>query len=121
MLAQGAGSIVTVGSIGGITGLPNIAAYNAAKAGVIALTKTLAAEWAAKGVRVNCVAPGFIERDIEPLRADPAATQRIEERTPLGRFGLPREVAMAVLFLASKASSFVVGSTLVVDGGWTAV
>jgi NAD(P)-dependent dehydrogenase (short-subunit alcohol dehydrogenase family) len=121
MLAQGTGSIVTVGSIAGITGLPNIAAYNAAKAGVIALTKTLAAEWAAKGVRVNCVAPGFIERDIEPLRADPAAARRIEERTPLGRFGLPREVAMAVLFLASKASSFVVGSTLVVDGGWTAV
>jgi NAD(P)-dependent dehydrogenase (short-subunit alcohol dehydrogenase family) len=120
MLARGSGSIVTVASIAGITGLPNMAAYNAAKAGVISLTKTLAAEWARRGVRVNCVAPGFIERDTEPLRDDPAASRHIEERTPLGRFGQPREVAMAVLFLASEASSFVTGSTLIVDGGWTA-
>jgi NAD(P)-dependent dehydrogenase (short-subunit alcohol dehydrogenase family) len=69
---------------------------------------------------VNCVAPGFIERDSEPLRGDPAASRQIEERTPLGRFGQPREVAMAVLFPAADASSFVTGSTLVVDGGWTA-
>jgi NAD(P)-dependent dehydrogenase (short-subunit alcohol dehydrogenase family) len=120
MLARRTGSIVTIASIAGITGVPNMAAYNAAKAGVIALTKSLAVEWAGKGVRVNCVAPGFIERDVEPLRDDPAAVRRIQGRTPLGRFGQPREVAMAVLFLASEASSFVVGSTLAVDGGWTA-
>jgi NAD(P)-dependent dehydrogenase (short-subunit alcohol dehydrogenase family) len=120
MIARGTGSIVTVASIAGITGMPSMASYNAAKAGVVALTKTLAVEWAGKGIRVNCVAPGFIERDTEPLYDDDKARRRIEERTPLGRFGRPREVAMAIMFLASDASSFVTGSTLTVDGGWTA-
>lgn len=121
MLDRGSGSIVTVSSIAGLTGMPHMASYVSAKAGVVALTKTLAAEWADRGVRVNCVAPGFIERDVEPLRGDPAAMERIERRTPLGRLGRSREVALAVLFLASDASSFCAGATLVVDGGWTAV
>lgn len=121
MLATGSGSVVTVGSIAGIRGMPHMAAYNAAKAGVVSVTKTLAAEWASRGVRVNCVAPGFVERDVEPLRDDEDTWKRIEGRTPLGRFGRPREVATAVLFLASDASSYVTGATLAVDGGWTAV
>ncbi|HUZ57093.1 MAG TPA: SDR family NAD(P)-dependent oxidoreductase [Streptosporangiaceae bacterium] len=119
MLTHGSGRIVTVASIAGITSLPKMAAYNAAKAGVVSLTRTLAVEWADRGVRVNCVVPGFIDRDVEPLKDDQATYRSIEDRTPLGRFGRPREVALAVLFLASDMSSFVVGSTLVVDGGWT--
>lgn len=121
MLARGHGSIVTVGSIAGLVALPGIAAYNAAKAGVVALTKTLAAEWATRNVRVNCVVPGFIERDVEPLYDDPAALARILDRTPLRRFGTGDEVAAAVLFLASDASAYVIGATVAVDGGWLAV
>lgn len=120
MLERGSGRIVTVSSIAGIDSLPRMAAYNAAKAGVVSLTRTLAIEWASRGVRVNCVVPGYIERDVEPLKADQATYRGIVERTPLGRFGKPREVAMAVLYLASDMSSYVAGSTLVVDGGWTA-
>ncbi|MGI9005268.1 MAG: SDR family NAD(P)-dependent oxidoreductase [Streptosporangiaceae bacterium] len=120
MLERGSGCIVTVSSIAGVESLPRMAAYNAAKAGVVSLTKTLAVEWAGRGVRVNCVVPGYIERDVEPLKDDQATFRDIQEQTPLGRFGRPREVAMAVLYLASDMSSFVVGSTLVVDGGWTA-
>jgi NAD(P)-dependent dehydrogenase (short-subunit alcohol dehydrogenase family) len=120
MLERGCGSIVTVSSIAGLVGLPGTVSYSAAKAGVVGLTKTLAAEWGPRNVRVNCVAPGFIERDVEPLNDDAAAQARIFGRTPLGRFGTPREVALAVLFLASDAARFVVGATLAVDGGWLA-
>jgi NAD(P)-dependent dehydrogenase (short-subunit alcohol dehydrogenase family) len=80
----------------------------------------LAAEWSVKGVRVNCVAPGFIERDVEPLKDDAVVMEWIFSRTPLKRFGHPREVALAVLFLASDAASYVTGTTLAVDGGWLA-
>jgi 2-dehydro-3-deoxy-D-gluconate 5-dehydrogenase len=120
MLERGRGSIVTVGSIAGLVAVPNMVSYAAAKAGVAGLSRSLAAEWAPRNVRVNCVAPGFIERDVEPLNDDPEAQARICGRTPLGRFGSPREVALAVLFLASDAARYVVGATLTVDGGWTA-
>jgi NAD(P)-dependent dehydrogenase (short-subunit alcohol dehydrogenase family) len=120
MLERGSGSIVTISSIAGLLGLPGLASYNASKAGVVALTQTLAAEWSTKGVRVNCVAPGFIERDVEPLKDDAVAMEWIYSRTPLKRFGNPREVALAVLFLASDAASYVTGTTLAVDGGWLA-
>jgi NAD(P)-dependent dehydrogenase (short-subunit alcohol dehydrogenase family) len=121
MLDRGRGSIVTVSSIAGLVALPGTVSYNAAKAGVVSLSKTLAAEWAPRNVRVNCVAPGFIERDVEPLNDDEEAKQRIFARTPLGRFGTPDDVAMAVLYLVSDAAAFVVGATLAVDGGWLAV
>ncbi len=120
MLVRGSGRIVTVSSIAGIGSLPRMASYNAAKAGVVSVTQTLAIEWARRGVRVNCVVPGYIERDVEPLKDDAATYSEIQERTPLGRFGRPREVALAALFLASDMSTFVTGSTLVVDGGWSA-
>lgn len=121
MLEKGGGSIVTVSSVAGLVALANTVAYNAAKAGVIALTRALAAEWGGRGVRVNCVAPGFVERDDEPLKADTTRYNSICGRTPLGRFGTPREIALAILFLVSDAAGFVLGSTLTIDGGWTAV
>jgi NAD(P)-dependent dehydrogenase (short-subunit alcohol dehydrogenase family) len=115
------GSIVTVSSIAGEVALPGAAAYSASKFGVIGLTQTLAAEWAKHNIRVNAVAPGFIERDVEPLKNDPAVEQTIMTRTPLARWGQPREVALAIVFLASEAASFVTGATLAVDGGWLAI
>lgn len=120
MLEHGHGSIVTVSSIAGLVALRGTVSYSAAKAGVTALTRTLAAEWADRNVRVNCVAPGFIERDVEPLKDDAAAQARIFARTPLGRFGTPREVALTVLFLASDAAAYITGATVPVDGGWLA-
>jgi gluconate 5-dehydrogenase len=115
------GSIVAVASVAGLVGLPGAAAYTAAKAGVGGLVKSLAAEWAQAGIRVNAVAPGFVVRDDDPLAARPERLAEIEGRTPLGRRGTPREAALAILFLASPAASFVTGATLAVDGGYTSV
>jgi len=120
MLQDQGGSIVTISSVAGLTSLQGTIVYNAAKAGVASLTRSLAVEWARRKIRVNCVAPGFIERDVEPFKEDQAVQARIFERTPLARWGTTREVALAVLFLASDAASFVTGATLPVDGGWLA-
>ncbi len=121
MIASRGGSIVTISSIAGVIGLRCAASYTAAKFGVVGLTRTLAADWARHGIRVNAIAPGFIERDEEPLKDDAATVALIEQRAPLRRFGRPREVALAAVFLASRAASFVTGATLAVDGGWLAV
>jgi gluconate 5-dehydrogenase len=121
MIAGRGGSIVTISSIAGVIGLRGAASYTAAKSGVVGLTKVLAADWAKHGIRVNAIAPGFIERDDEPLKRDPKALEEIAQRAPLGRLGRPREVALAAVFLASAAASFVTGATLAVDGGWLAV
>ena len=121
MVPHGTGSIVIISSIAGTVALPGATAYAAAKAGVLGITRTLAAEWAKHGVRVNAITPGFVERDGDPMKDDPGLNEMIRAKTPLARWGKPREVALAVLFLASPASSYVTGATLAVDGGWTAL
>lgn len=119
MYAQGSGSIINCASILGGLGQSGTAAYSASKAGVINLTRTLALEAAPQGVRVNAVAPGYIDtpllKDFEPERRE--ALVRLH---PLGRLGRDEEVANAVLFLASDEASFITGASLLVDGGYSA-
>ena len=119
MLAQGSGNIVNCASILGTTGQSGTAAYSAAKAGVVNLTRTLALEAAPRGVRVNAVGPGYIDTPLlKHLPAD--KREALIKLHPLGRLGHDDEVANAVLFLASDEASFVTGTCLMVDGGYTA-
>ncbi len=121
MVERSSGSVVNVSSIMGRVALANQAAYASSKGAIEQLTKVLALEWAAMGVRVNAVAPAYFETELtRPLFNDPVRREFITERTPMGRWGQPHELAGAVIFLASEAASYVTGHTLVVDGGWTA-
>jgi len=121
MLAQGGGRIINVASMLSFQGGIRVPAYTAAKHGVLGLTRALANEWAGRGVNVNAVAPGYIATDnTAALRADPARAEAILERIPAGRWGTPEDLMGAVVFLASDAAALVTGTSLVVDGGWTA-
>ncbi|HLY27449.1 MAG TPA: glucose 1-dehydrogenase [Aggregatilineales bacterium] len=123
MLERKTGSIVNIASMSGsIVNKPQPqAAYNASKAAVIHLTKSLAAEWASHGVRVNSVSPGYIGTEMTKRGLSvKEQAQTWLEMTPMSRIGTPNEVALAVWFLASDASSFTTGSDLIVDGGYTA-
>jgi NAD(P)-dependent dehydrogenase (short-subunit alcohol dehydrogenase family) len=122
MLAAGRGSIVSVASISAFVGMPGRAAYCATKAGVVALTRVLAVEWAARGVRVNAVAPGYVGTPMveQALEAGLLAADELADRTPVGRVASPAEIADTVVFLASPAARYVTGQTLVVDGGYLA-
>ncbi|MFM8314500.1 MAG: 3-oxoacyl-[acyl-carrier-protein] reductase [Deltaproteobacteria bacterium] len=116
MMKERKGSIIHMGSIVGITGNPGQAAYCAAKAGIIGLTKSMAKELASRNIRVNAIAPGFIETDMtHQLTED--QKKAIFDSIPLGRIGTADEVAQAVVFLASQRSSYITGQTIVVDGG----
>lgn len=122
MKQTGGGRIINTASKMGIVAAPGNAAYCAAKAAVIMLTKVLAAEWARHGIAVNAVAPGVTatQPSHDALAANPGLEEKINARTPLGRMAQPEEIARAVVFLASDDASFVTGETLVVDGGWIA-
>ena len=125
LMRQRSGSMVNIASISGPFGIPRIGAYAASKSGIIGLTKTMAAEWSGFGVRVNTVAPGFIETPMNaPFRNNPANAEQvavIKSKTPAGRYGSAAEVAEAVVFLAGATSSYITGQTLYVDGGWSIV
>ena len=116
-----AGAIVSVSSIAARVGLPKRASYNVSKAGIEALTRTLAVEWASDGIRMNAVAPGFTEsRNTKDLEDKGLTTPaKLLAAIPLGRFAKPSEQAAAIYFLASSEASFITGQTLVVDGGTT--
>ena len=124
MLRKKKGSIINLASIMGLVGggfYPNFP-YHATKGAVVNMTRALAAEWAAQGVRVNAIAPTFVKTNLTiPLRANENLSRLAIERTPMGRFAEPEELAGAFLFLASPASSMVTGHILAVDGGWTAI
>lgn len=118
MMARGRGAIVNLGSVAGSFGSPGQANYAASKGGILAFTKTLAAELAPKGIRVNAVLPGLIDEGMV-RRMDRRLADERRGHIPLGRFGTADEVAAAVLFLASRKASYITGQHLVVDGGLT--
>ena len=123
MLTARRGSIVNVASVAGLVGVARRAAYNASKHGLIGLTRTLAAEWGGRGVRVNAVCPGWVKTgmDVASQAGGHYSDDDITGRVPMGRFATPEDVAQAILFLADPArSAFVNGAALTVDGGWTA-
>lgn len=119
MLARGHGKIINVASLLSFQGGITVPAYAAAKGGLAQLTRALANEWAGRGVNVNAIAPGYIRTDAtRPLIENTTRNRQILERIPAGRWGEPDDVAGAVIFLASRASDYVHGHLLVVDGGW---
>ncbi len=121
MLAQKWGRVVNISSMLGTVGLAERAPYTSAKGGLIQLTRTLALEWASQGVTVNALCPGPFATDMnQPIINNPAAYQWFIDRLPIGRWGELRDLAGPMLFLASDASAFMTGASLVVDGGWTA-
>jgi NAD(P)-dependent dehydrogenase (short-subunit alcohol dehydrogenase family) len=122
MKKAGGGSIVNISSIAGTLTHKWMSAYCVSKAGVNMLTKILAIEWAAAGVRVNCLAPGYVTSDlVQRLSAQGLLdTQALAGRTPMGRLGTPEEMGAAAVFLASDDASYVTGEVLTADGGWSA-
>ena len=118
---QAGGAIVNIASLLAFQGGIRIPSYTAAKHGVAGLTKLLANEWAARGINVNAIAPGYIEtNNTEALRADPDRNKAILDRIPAGRWGEPADIAGAAVFLASPAARYIHGTILPVDGGWLA-
>jgi NAD(P)-dependent dehydrogenase (short-subunit alcohol dehydrogenase family) len=121
MAERGWGRVINLGSIMAVISLPGRAPYASSKAAILGLTRTLALEWATKGVTVNAICPGPFATDMnKQLLSDPAKYQAFVEKIPMGRWGELPEIAGAAVFLASDAASFVTGSALFVDGGWTA-
>jgi len=120
-LARAKGAIVNIASMHAIFGAPLSPAYAASKAGVVQLTKSLAVAWADDGIRVNAIAPGWIETSMTvPARSDATRNRAILDRTPLGRWGTPDDIVGPALFLAGDAARFITGAVLSVDGGYSA-
>ena len=120
-LSESRGAVVNIASMSSYFGLPTVPGYTAAKGGVVAMTRALAVAWAARGIRVNAIAPGWVRTKLTaPVIADPDRNRAILARTPLGRWAEPDEMAGAVLFLCSPAAGFITGVTLPVDGGYSA-
>lgn len=123
MLQAGSGAIVNVASVAGLVGISDRAAYNASKHGLIGLTRTLAAEWGGRGVRVNAVCPGWVktEMDVFDQAGGSYRDDDITGRVPMARFASPDDIARAIAFLANAhESGFINGQALAIDGGWTA-
>jgi NAD(P)-dependent dehydrogenase (short-subunit alcohol dehydrogenase family) len=121
MLARQSGAIVNVSSMNGSVPFPQRLAYCVSKAGLNMMTKVMAIEWAARGVRVNAIAPGYVETEFIKglVQKGILDTDRLARRTPMGRLGRVEEIAEAAVFLASPAASFITGEILTVDGGWS--
>lgn len=119
MQLQGSGVVLNISSMASIYGLPNVIAYTASKSAIEGMTRAMAVELAHYGIRVNCIAPGFIKTNMSTLalEKDPERKKKVLSRTPLGRLGKTEEVAEAALFLVSATSSFITGIVLPVDGG----
>ena len=121
-LARGQGAVINIASMFSFFGAPHAPAYAASKGGVVQVTKSLAVAWAKEGIRVNALAPGWIETPLTaPAKRDPERDQAIVGRTPMGRWGRPEEIVGPALFLASDAARFVTGVILPVDGGYSAM
>jgi NAD(P)-dependent dehydrogenase (short-subunit alcohol dehydrogenase family) len=121
MRARGWGRVINLGSILGVVGMPGRAPYASSKAGVINLTRVLALEWASSGVTVNAICPGPFGTDMNrQLLNDPVKYEAFVQKIPMGRWGELHEIAGSAVFLASDAASYVTGTALFVDGGWTA-
>ncbi len=123
LVRDGGGVIVNISSATALVGMPGLAVYSATKGAIIATTRVIAAEYASKGVRANVICPGGIETPIylEHLARDPESVNKTVSLIPAGRVGKPEEIAQAMLFLASDASSYMTGAVVPVDGGQTAV
>jgi NAD(P)-dependent dehydrogenase (short-subunit alcohol dehydrogenase family) len=121
MVGRGSGSIINIGSASGLLPLSRVFSYSASKAAVHNLSKNLAREWAARGVRVNILVPGFFPAEQNRKVLSPDRVAAIMAKTPMGRFGRPDELAGAALLLASEAGSFITGAEIVVDGGFNAM
>jgi len=122
MIRQGYGKIINTASLTSFVGFPNMIAYCASRGGVKQMTKALAVEWAKYGIHVNAIAPGyFLTKQTQPLFEDPTRRQWVLSKIPMGRIGdLERDLTGVVIFLASSASDYVTGQTIIVDGGWMA-
>lgn len=121
MIPRGGGKIINIASMLSFQGGVRVASYTASKSGLAGITRLLANEWAGKGINVNAIAPGYIAtRNTEPLRQDEERNREIVGRIPAGRWGLPGDLTGAAVFLASRASDYVHGAIIPVDGGWLA-